>query len=111
MPENSWEWRKRAKCAGWPIDLFTMDNETPKARTTAAQRQEIASVLCEKCPVIRECARDALHHRDVGIIRAATWLPLSPSYQVRARLREIAEGVIPPSPRPSVQQMEYPDHA
>lgn len=111
MSEASWAWRKRAKCAGWPIELFTMDNEPPGAQTTALQRQQIASSLCENCPVIRECARDALQHRDVGIIRAGTWLPLSPTYEVRARLKDIGKGFIPSPPRPSNQKMEYPDHA
>lgn len=60
-------WVKQAKCANSDPRKFDPVGRPHKNR--------IAAKLCAGCPVIAQCAQDALHYQDEGIIRAATWIP------------------------------------
>lgn len=88
------EWRDRALCAGRPLSE-AHPHVRGDQRVTAARR------YCAGCPVVAECAADALTFRDTGIIRAGVWLPQyddrTALKRARARLAVIAEGR--PDPR------------
>lgn len=60
-------WIDDAKCKGGDLRQFD-----PVGRPN---KQQIAAKLCSRCPVIRQCAQDALHYKDQGVIRAATFIP------------------------------------
>ena len=85
-------WRDRAGCLGreWPpYDLPDM---------SVAERRKVARWYCLECPVIRECARDALDRDDVSVIRAGLWLAPASTHQsrsTRAALAAVAEGAEP----------------
>ena len=71
-------WRDRAGCLGreWPpYDLPDM---------SVAERRKVARWYCLECPVVRECARDALDGGDVSVIRAGLWLAPASTRQSRS---------------------------
>lgn len=86
------EWTKQAKCVGMDPELF--DITVTHHLTDAVTKQAIAEDLCAGCPVMPECAADALETRSFEIVRAATHCP--PQGQGRkesiARLARIARG-------------------
>lgn len=63
-------WTQHAKCLG----TVTPGND-PFEPGRGHDRKKIATKLCAGCPVMLECAQDALHYRDQGVIRAATFIP------------------------------------
>lgn len=67
MPAPARGWVAHAKCRGGDLRQFD-----PVGRPN---KQQIAARLCAGCPVIQECAQDALHYQDQGVIRAATFIP------------------------------------
>ena len=67
MPAPARGWWYRAKCSGTDPRRFEPGRGYDKQKTAAR--------LCAGCPVIQECAQDALHYRDQGVIRAATFIP------------------------------------
>lgn len=79
-------WCDRAKCAGWDVNLFDLDD-----RKYRDQRAGIAGRLCQGCPVMAECAQDALDFVDRGIVRAGVWIPQQRNHAARKQLEEIAE--------------------
>lgn len=101
-----WEWRGRAKCLDLPIDLFDLSDTRAYIREhdldAPATPTTIASALCDGCPVMRECAADALvdKPRPVGVVRGGIWC--SPAYwrQTAEKLSRVAAGQVPPSPGP-----------
>jgi len=62
-------WRVDALCRNADPNLYDVDwiGETWGIRS-AARRDEYAKQMCAGCPVIRECARDALEHVDMGFV-------------------------------------------
>ncbi|QNE90273.1 WhiB family transcriptional regulator [Corynebacterium incognita] len=38
-------------------------------------KQLTAEKLCAGCPVLQDCAIDALANGDVGVVRAGVWIP------------------------------------
>lgn len=59
-------WFKAAMCSGMDPEKFTV-------RTVPVPNGPIwkaAQEVCAGCPVVAECADDALLHRDTGVIRA-----------------------------------------
>lgn len=59
-------WFNHAMCAGMDSEKFTVrTNPVPNGPVVKQAR-----ALCAGCPVIAECADDALLHRDTGVIRA-----------------------------------------
>ncbi len=82
-------WRDRADCLGreWPpYDLPAM---------SVAERRKVARWYCLECPVVRECAADALDRGDIGVIRGGLWLSKASTGQskmTRRALEAVAEG-------------------
>ena len=67
-------WHERARCAGWPPELWHDDiSDLPGTRAHAAQalaqRNEQARAVCVACPVRRECLTDALTRREPATVR------------------------------------------
>ena len=86
-------WLTKALCAGLPPHDF--DLAASHKHASREGKNEIARRLCDGCPVIGECADDALEHRDFGVVRAGVWLEpgssgLIPSAGAVRRLRRIA---------------------
>lgn len=73
-------WITRAKCRGADPELFDLS-----ARAYAEHREEVAQALCSGCPVIRECAMDAMDPLAVGTVRAGLWIPLIAMEGARGR--------------------------
>lgn len=103
-------WYDRAACSGDDPDRY----ETPMSIGTAwgRGRREVvrealeAGSLCDGCPVIRECARDAVRCDDSGTIRAGIPVPdkSRPSSRhllarTRAALLLVANGAAPADAR------------
>ena len=89
------DWRQQAKCLGMEPRLF----ETQSAKKLAAvygdstTGADIAKSLCEGCPVIRECAVEALHPLAWGTVRAGVWINDFKGYnaiKLRNQLRAVA---------------------
>ena len=64
-------WLPRAACLGSdPDDFDIITNVTATVPTpTRMDRMWDQGTICESCPVVRECAADALDQRDIGIVR------------------------------------------
>lgn len=84
------QWLSLAKCAGADPHEYSFD--TIKGRDLQAE----ASALCAGCPVLVDCARDALEPLAVGTVRAGIWIPDNTSMHgsrarrlARARLNEV----------------------
>lgn len=61
-------WHERAKCAGMePTRYEVVVSKIPKV---IRQQDEYARNICAGCPVMLDCALDALDYGDVGVIRA-----------------------------------------
>lgn len=61
-------WHERAKCAGRePTKYEVVVSTVPRV---AREQDEYARNLCAGCPVVLDCALDALDYGDVGVIRA-----------------------------------------
>lgn len=97
-------WQDHARCKG--AQAGTMDS--PKSINTWWLRGSPAWSLavnesaarCMGCPVIEQCARDALARRDVGTVRAGVPLPQpgvgrEQRQQCERALHEIGTGVDP----------------
>ena len=72
------DWRERAMCrTRSPLlyDLAHLDDGAPYT-----VRAVTARALCAGCPVLRDCAADAWHHEDLGVVRGGVYLrtPQSP---------------------------------
>lgn len=88
------DWITRAQCC----DMDPNDFDPPHHinDNDIERRWDYAAGLCSGCPVIAECARDALEQHDGEIIRAGVPLPQprgNASYKrAAAALRLIARG-------------------
>lgn len=97
----NWSWRSHAKCLGDDIMLYDLsalaDYWKVHGWPPKTPANTIAATLCADCPVIRECAADALvdRPRPVGVVRGGVWC--SPAYWRRtsAALAAVAGGDIP----------------
>lgn len=84
------QWLPLAKCAGANPHDYSF--ETSKGRDLQAE----AAALCAGCPVLVDCARDALAPLAVGTVRAGIWIPANTTMfgsrarrLARARLNEV----------------------
>lgn len=68
-PQNWWN---RAKCRNDDPDRYDLNLDRSIRRD---EKDCIAEELCEGCPVLAECAADALATNNVGIVRAGLWFP------------------------------------
>ena len=87
-------WTAHAKCVDMPPHLF--DAEALAYAHYPDDRAAAAIALCAGCPVIRECAADAMDPLAVGVVRAGLLLGPNhtgaPGRETRARLAAIALG-------------------
>ena len=61
------KWRKHALCNNTDPDLYDLDYVEGKLGITSyVQQQEYAQQMCAGCPVVRECALEALDIIDVA---------------------------------------------
>lgn len=68
---GSQSWRKGAKCVGSDLSLWdVVGSQSPAA-------VDVSKVIgyCADCPVVRQCASDALLSFDTGVIRAGIPIP------------------------------------
>lgn len=73
VPSPGRDWIERGKCTTMQV---TRDNDPFDLGGHVTRRRQRALAACAGCPVMRECAQDALHsRRDNGVVRAGTWLP------------------------------------
>lgn len=75
-------WRKHAKCFGQDIAFFETSN-----LPAAPARKPAARARCAGCPVVPECAQDAIDHWEHtrGHIRATYPIPASDTGRPEAR--------------------------
>lgn len=59
-------WRADAECAGAPDELFFPPTTSAAAGPVPDWRWLNARAICAVCPVIAECAEDALRHEEWG---------------------------------------------
>lgn len=90
-------WHRRAKCAQmrdpsmWDAAPGNGDKQLPTKIIRALE-------ACELCPVVRECAQQALDERPIGVVMGGVPLPTGawwqPSYQqpYEVMLERIADG-------------------
>lgn len=64
-------WRKGAKCVGSDLSLW----EVTGSHAPATVDVSMAMGYCANCPVVRQCATDALLSCDTGVIRAGIPIP------------------------------------
>lgn len=89
-------WRGRAACrTSDPEDWFPVSTSGARVRTVVLARR-----YCAGCPVLRDCAHDAMANRDAEGIRAGVLLssgsPYRPSAAALGGLRSVVEtGLIP----------------
>lgn len=61
-------WHDRAQCAGDDEFIDRIEALSPKRRRAAAR------AACAGCPVVRECATEALDTRALAVPRAGVWI-------------------------------------
>ena len=97
------DWHERAQCRqGDPARFYVpagvwMRRKSGDRDGWMQRMRELGSV-CDGCPVIRQCAADAIAGKDVGVIRAGVPLPEYGRHKrrgVEAALAMIVGGVMP----------------
>lgn len=79
--DSARHWRARAKCLGTDTDRFeapsnsTIINKVKKSHENLMEMYRGYMNLCFGCPVMRECARDAIANEDTSFVRGG--VPLS----------------------------------
>lgn len=83
------DWITRAKCR--TMDPHSFDLSDRRSGETTP-RPEVAQQLCEGCPVVRQCALDAMEPLAVCSVRAGVWIPpISPRGRLaRDYVRQLA---------------------
>lgn len=96
-PAPSSRWGHRAACAGRTSPDPSLEG-VPYHR-----RRAVARDYCQGCPVMAQCAADAVEHRDRGIIRGGIYISDGDRQFRAARrtLRWIAAGFVPLAGGPS----------
>lgn len=59
---EAWEWQLQGRCRGLDSDLF-FHGDGDRGPTRAA-REQAALAICADCPVVAQCARQALATRE-----------------------------------------------
>lgn len=80
-------WRDQAKCGGQQVPDPTLPDEPSN------DKQRIAAIYCDGCPVIAECARDALETHTSGIIRAGMFVATGGGWSIPIRHRRKLETI------------------
>lgn len=84
-------WQENAKCRGRP-ELWDAD------RIPKTDRPRKAWGLCTGCPVLLDCARDAVTEQAVAVIRAGIMLPQA-EWAAKRNLLAVIENGGPTQPR------------
>ena len=84
-------WLHRAQCLGTDPEAFDLTSSKTLTETYGedATRDQVAELLCEGCPVMAECAAEALIPLAVGAVRAGVWIPQVKASKPRARARAL----------------------
>lgn len=77
-------WRADAQCLGRDPREYELEG----GEYTGTDRQTIARERCDGCPVMRECAAEALEPLARGTVRAGVWIPATMPRGTIARVRE-----------------------
>lgn len=77
MRSTDVEWLERAQCRGRDPELYSLDSKMYRD----IDRQARARWLCRGCPVMQQCAADALEPLAYGTVRAGVWIPIATSNQ------------------------------
>lgn len=64
--DTEFNWAKHAKCKGMDTNLFFPEG-TEEKKTAKYVNDDIASLVCGRCPVVDECRDFAMKHDLVGI--------------------------------------------
>lgn len=64
-------WRKLANCVGSPLEIW----DYPGQQHPKDVDVHLCLQYCHSCPVVRQCARDAVEAKDSGVIRAGVAIP------------------------------------
>lgn len=68
-------WRYSAKCAGDDPTRYELDpHKRMDKQARELDKQARARDLCRGCPVVKECAIEALHPLAIGTVRAGVWI-------------------------------------
>lgn len=91
------EWRQQAKCLGMDPHLFDIQTAKRVAEVygDSTTGDDVARTLCEGCPVIRECAVEAMKPLAWGTVRAGVWISDfkgANATKLRSQLRAVAYG-------------------
>lgn len=88
-------WLDKAMCYGRNPRLYETDGYR-NSRVLKSDRAERARNLCAGCPVIRECAAEAIEPIAVATIRAGVWIDATvlgrDRKAVKAQLQAVALG-------------------
>lgn len=88
LPDASADWRERSLCRTRDHRAYWTDG--PGVPTSGHACKSYAAGMCHGCPVILECAEEALRFGDRGVIRASVFLPdCSDQKELDARLRAV----------------------
>ena len=89
-------WMNRALCVGRNPELYETDGYRGN-RVMKSERAERARALCYGCPVVQECAADALDPLAVSTIRGGVWIDAvvlgRNRRAVKAQLQAVALGM------------------
>ncbi len=85
-------WNQDALCRTRPFEHYDLDHLSPNPQTRSKQ----AKAACEGCPVIRDCALDALRYDTRGVVRGGYAWPESASYVVEFRNKVAKSLGVPP---------------
>lgn len=85
------QWIHRAQCLGTDPEAFdlTSSKELTERYGEELTRDQVAELLCAGCPVMAECAAEALLPLAVGTVRAGVWIPQVKASKPRARARAL----------------------
>jgi WhiB family transcriptional regulator, redox-sensing transcriptional regulator len=75
---ETWEWQLRARCRGYPSDVFYLDGLRGRE---LIRREQRAKRICDECPVLPECRAHALGAPEVWGI----WGALTPAERNQLR--------------------------
>lgn len=68
---NNQQWRNHAKCVGSPLEIWDYQGNRHPRDIDVSE----CLTFCQSCPVVRQCARDAVEAMDTGVIRAGVPIP------------------------------------
>lgn len=80
------EWHERAACAAHRCDAGLEG-------TPPGKRPSVAARYCAGCPVMAECAAEALSTRSTGVVRAGIFIPATSSSYLHPSKRRVLQSI------------------